>query len=607
MLRYDDGDGCALVTERAVVLLAERPVQTLTDALWQALTADAGVLDLLQVLTGTGGLRDLPSFAIVVDDGAGTHVAVRGDVDVRLVGAAGRVEVDGRGVMTWAERTVDGVVEFDVVASAIPGSRSYPLVAGVVAAGRVRRGTQVVSGSEAPTSEVEAPSPSSASPSSASSPSAPASALAPGAVLGVPASFAEPQATADVSSGDAFSDAASESTPSDVAPDAVAPSDDAPGAGVPAGDASSDEPPAADAPADTAPGTDVSSDDAPSDHAPSDEALDEVGASDGEPVEAAPVEEPEIDGYTHLWGRTVASTVEAAAVRPLEEDEDAQDADAQDRDAAGHGAAPGPVPSPAGDAAPDPVVLETMVPEATVPPTRPLSEGMISGIPRELSTPGPVHAAAVPSPPSPSPAGGPAGRPAAPPPPTDDELEAHTVHSSAIASLRVAAQAASAASGPAPAPGPSGPMVLARVCACGRTNPPQYERCVACGASLEADAVQVPRPSLGTVRVSDGRTVDLDRPLVVGRRPRSTTAASSDLPRLVTVASPQQDISRSHVEVRIEGWHVLVNDLDTTNGTVLRREGAAPRRLHPHLPELVSAGDVIDLGDDVTLTFDDLL
>ncbi|MEK8225706.1 FHA domain-containing protein [Oerskovia sp. M15] len=98
------------------------------------------------------------------------------------------------------------------------------------------------------------------------------------------------------------------------------------------------------------------------------------------------------------------------------------------------------------------------------------------------------------------------------------------------------------------------------------------------------DAHLVTRPSLGRLTLSNGQVVELDRPVVLGRRPRTTRAQSNDLPRLVAVPSPEQDISRSHVEIQLEGWHVLVCDLNTTNGTTLHRPGQPPRRLHPGSP-----------------------
>ncbi|WP_334149239.1 FHA domain-containing protein [Microbacterium sp.] len=110
----------------------------------------------------------------------------------------------------------------------------------------------------------------------------------------------------------------------------------------------------------------------------------------------------------------------------------------------------------------------------------------------------------------------------------------------------------------------------------------------------------------GRIRVSTGQVVALDRTVIIGRRPRSTRASGANLPHLVAVESPQQDISRSHLEVRPEGDTVVVIDLHTTNGSTLLRPGADPMRLHPGEQTLVLSGDVVDLGDGVTVAFEDL-
>ncbi|MCR2794331.1 FHA domain-containing protein [Microbacterium sp. zg.Y625] len=109
-------------------------------------------------------------------------------------------------------------------------------------------------------------------------------------------------------------------------------------------------------------------------------------------------------------------------------------------------------------------------------------------------------------------------------------------------------------------------------------------------------------PASGRLELSTGRSVLLDRPVVVGRRPRAARVGD-DVPQLVAVDSPSQDISRSHIEVRREGEAAVVVDLDTTNGTVLHREGANPTRLHPGEPTMLIDGDVLDLGDEVTVTY----
>jgi hypothetical protein len=117
-----------------------------------------------------------------------------------------------------------------------------------------------------------------------------------------------------------------------------------------------------------------------------------------------------------------------------------------------------------------------------------------------------------------------------------------------------------------------------------------------------ADAMGV----TGRIRVSTGQVVTLDRTVIIGRRPRSTRASGANLPHLIAVDSPQQDISRSHLEIRPEGDTVVVIDLHTTNGSTLLRPGADPMRLHPGEQTLVLSGDVVDLGDGVEVAFEDL-
>lgn len=110
----------------------------------------------------------------------------------------------------------------------------------------------------------------------------------------------------------------------------------------------------------------------------------------------------------------------------------------------------------------------------------------------------------------------------------------------------------------------------------------------------------------GRAVLSTGRVLTLERVLVIGRRPRVTRTAPDVVPALIAVESPTHDISRNHLEIRREGDTVLVTDLDTTNGTVLLRGTDAPRRLHPGEASLVISGDVIDIGDEVTITFEDI-
>ena len=107
------------------------------------------------------------------------------------------------------------------------------------------------------------------------------------------------------------------------------------------------------------------------------------------------------------------------------------------------------------------------------------------------------------------------------------------------------------------------------------------------------------------IRLSTGQVVDLDRTVIIGRKPRSTRTSGSTMPHLIAVDSPESDISRNHLEVRPEGDSVVVIDLHTTNGSTLLRPGADPVRLHPGEQTLVLHGDVIDVGDGVTVTVEE--
>src|SRR5699024_10061379 len=92
-----------------------------------------------------------------------------------------------------------------------------------------------------------------------------------------------------------------------------------------------------------------------------------------------------------------------------------------------------------------------------------------------------------------------------------------------------------------------------------------------------------------------------DRTALIGRAPESHRFEGPLGPHLVTVPSPQHDISRTHAQISPEGGHVVVTDLNSTNGTIITLPGAAPRRLHPGEAVPVGDGAVVDLGDGVTV------
>lgn len=118
-------------------------------------------------------------------------------------------------------------------------------------------------------------------------------------------------------------------------------------------------------------------------------------------------------------------------------------------------------------------------------------------------------------------------------------------------------------------------------------------------------AVPAPRATAARVRVSNGTEAPLDRPVLIGRRPRSVRSVGDDVPYLVTVESPMHDISRNHIEIKIEDDSAIVTDLNSTNGTMLYRDGD-PQRLHPGERTILIDGDTLDLGEGVIVSFEGL-
>jgi resuscitation-promoting factor RpfA len=121
-------------------------------------------------------------------------------------------------------------------------------------------------------------------------------------------------------------------------------------------------------------------------------------------------------------------------------------------------------------------------------------------------------------------------------------------------------------------------------------------------AENEVPQLEVPtanRTAPGKLLMSTGLVVSLNRPVLIGRAPQAS-ASNADIPRLITVASPNQDISRTHCEVRMDDDDVVVTDLHSTNGILLLRQGAGAQRLHPGEATVVESGVVVDLGEGVT-------
>lgn len=98
-------------------------------------------------------------------------------------------------------------------------------------------------------------------------------------------------------------------------------------------------------------------------------------------------------------------------------------------------------------------------------------------------------------------------------------------------------------------------------------------------------------------RVGDRAPERVDAPVYVGRQPRSPRITGGILPRLVRVDSPSREVSATHIELRPTNQGLVLTDLESTNGTVVRQPGSGVRRLESGESLPVVPGTLIDIGD----------
>lgn len=131
---------------------------------------------------------------------------------------------------------------------------------------------------------------------------------------------------------------------------------------------------------------------------------------------------------------------------------------------------------------------------------------------------------------------------------------------------------------------------------------PDFERPPVPGQEIAPSVVSSPVASLV---FSTGDVVDVDRAVLVGRAPEAHQFASHDQPYVVTVASPNQEISSTHLEIRpgagADHGSAVATDLGSTNGTILLQPGLEPEELKPGIAVSLIPGAVLDLGDGVTI------
>lgn len=118
--------------------------------------------------------------------------------------------------------------------------------------------------------------------------------------------------------------------------------------------------------------------------------------------------------------------------------------------------------------------------------------------------------------------------------------------------------------------------------------------------ALHRDSTPPVRARVPSIRVGDSRH-RLDRPVVIGRRPALPRIVTGPEPLLVTVPSPLGQVSSSHLLVHAEGDVAVIQDLRSTNGTVIRPAGAPPYRMAAGASIVALTGTVVEIGDGIAI------
>jgi len=140
--------------------------------------------------------------------------------------------------------------------------------------------------------------------------------------------------------------------------------------------------------------------------------------------------------------------------------------------------------------------------------------------------------------------------------------------------------------------------VQALVCfECRNPNPPMTARCRACMAFLtedNSDIQAVSQPALGVIHLSDGRIESLDADLLIGRNPDRYSLESHQ--RAVVHGAGDQSISRRHLELRRDGWHLMVLCLKQPSGSAVQGRLGGRAVLEFGIPHQLNDGDIVHYG-----------
>lgn len=544
---YWPGSWVAVTSPRAWLLLDSTVEDGRLQAIWQAMNSDNPTDATLEVLLSSG-LNSLPAFALVDSTAQGLRIVVRHPAEVRLHSGSETREITGNSTGTWVDQTTSQEWDrLELLAAASTGGAELPLALGITSAS----GLVVSRDSREPMAQ-----------SSDESPSTPR----------VPE-----QTTLD--------DHPSLENEMVPAPEVAAPVNDE--------------------------GLDEAL--AESDAIPEPDTYPASGEIPDAPAPAETESSNSANRYEQLLGATTDRDALIASLNDMEQST-AADADpsveelneADSDDSADHGHTIGWT---APDDEPADIPDEQPISPPAAPPSTGSGSGLIDGIPGISFTssdetpavsdpapaigPGSTFSAPIPTtpaPPVPTPAAADISTPAS----TGAESDEAQVQTVNRAALLKAMQNNTA----------DGPKVLAVTCPTGHLTSAYEHLCRVCGVAVtDQNAIEIPRPPLGFLRLSTGQSVVLDRDIILGRAPIDMTADPALKPNLVQLTE-SDEVSRMHVRITLDGWQPMIRDLDSANGTTLKLRDGEATALRPLQDYPLEAGCEVSLAEIVTFTYE---
>lgn len=110
-----------------------------------------------------------------------------------------------------------------------------------------------------------------------------------------------------------------------------------------------------------------------------------------------------------------------------------------------------------------------------------------------------------------------------------------------------------------------------------------------------APSPEEPSRTSFTLTFSSGGSAPVSGPVLVGRRPEAQPGERFE--RLISISDPGRSVSKTHLELGLEGEYLWVCDRFSANGTVLRPPGGRARLCEPGRRYRVGRGTRIEIGE----------